>query len=141
MALNQVLALAFFVPVIIGMAGNVGVQSSAIIVRGIAVGEIDRFNFWFRFGREVATGLLNGLVLGGAGVGIVYWWQRNVELAIVIGIAMLSVVLTAAVLGTLYPLLLKRCHIDPAVATGPFITTSNDVIGILIYFSIARVLL
>jgi magnesium transporter len=141
LALNQVLALAFFVPVIIGMAGNVGVQSSAIIVRGIAVGEIGMFNFWYRFGREIATGLLNGLVVGLCGAGVVFFWQRSVQLALVIGAAMVVVVLTAATLGTLYPLILKKCHIDPAVATGPFITTSNDIIGIIIYFSIAKVLL
>lgn len=141
LALNKVLALAFFVPVIIGMAGNVGVQSSAIIVRGIAVGEIGRFNFWFRFGREILTGLFNGLVLGACGSGIVFLWQRNLALSAVIGVAMVSVVVAAATLGTLYPLILQECQIDPAVATGPFITTSNDVIGIIIYFSIAKLLL
>lgn len=133
--------LFFFTPLIAAMAGNVGVQSSAIIVQGLANQSISG-SLWNRLIKEVSLSLLNGIILA-AILFIGSHFLLNVELIIgeIVTIALISVIIIASLIGTFVPLLLHRFNIDPALATGPFITTSNDICGILIYFSIAKLIL
>lgn len=133
--------LFFFTPLIAAMAGNVGVQSSAIIVQGLANNTLSG-SIFNRLVKEVSLTLLNGVILAAilfAGSHIFL----NVEMiiGIIVSIALISVIVIASLIGTFIPLLLDKFGIDPALATGPFITTSNDICGILIYFSIAKLIL
>ncbi|THF48200.1 magnesium transporter [Flavobacterium supellecticarium] len=133
--------LFFFTPLIAAMAGNVGVQSSAIIVQGLANNTLSG-SLWSRLLKEVTLSLLNGLILGVILlIGSHFLLNVNFMLGITVTVALLSVIVTASVLGTFIPMTLNRYGIDPALATGPFITTSNDICGILIYFSIAKMIL
>ena len=133
--------LFFFTPLIAAMAGNVGVQSSAIIVQGLANQSISG-SLWNRLIKEVSLSLLNGIILASI-LFVGSHFLLNVELIIgeIVTIALISVIIIASLIGTFVPLLLHRFKIDPALATGPFITTSNDICGILIYFSIAKLIL
>jgi magnesium transporter len=133
--------LFFFTPLIAAMAGNVGVQSSAIIVQGLANQSISG-SLWNRLIKEVSLSLLNGVILATI-LFVGSHFLLNVELIIgeIVTIALVSVIIIASLIGTFVPLLLHRFKIDPALATGPFITTSNDICGILIYFSIAKLIL
>ncbi len=133
--------LFFFTPLIAAMAGNVGVQSSAIIVQGLANNTLSG-SLWSRLLKEVTLSLLNGLILGIILlIGSHFLLNVSFMLGITVTVALLSVIVTASVLGTFIPMTLNRYGIDPALATGPFITTSNDICGILIYFSIAKMIL
>jgi magnesium transporter len=133
--------LFFFTPLIAAMAGNVGVQSSAIIVQGLANDTLSG-SIINRLLKEVSLSLLNGVILA-----IILFlgshFLLNVEIiiGIIVTIALVSVIIIASLIGTFIPLLLDKFGIDPALATGPFITTSNDICGILIYFSIAKLIL
>jgi magnesium transporter len=133
--------LFFFTPLIAAMAGNVGVQSSAIIVQGLANDTLSG-SLFNRLIKEVSLSLLNGLILA-----LILFlgshFLLNVEIicGIIVTIALVSVIIIASLIGTFVPLLLDKFGIDPALATGPFITTSNDICGILIYFSIAKLIL
>ena len=133
--------LFFFTPLIAAMAGNVGVQSSAIIVQGLANQSISG-SLWNRLIKEVSLSLLNGIILASI-LFVGSHFLLNVEIIIgeIVTIALISVIIIASLIGTFIPLLLHRFNIDPALATGPFITTSNDICGILIYFSIAKMIL
>lgn len=133
--------LFFFTPLIAAMAGNVGVQSSAIIVQGLANSTLSG-SLFNRLIKEISLSLLNGVILAT----ILFAGSHfllNVELIIgfIVTIALISVIIIASLIGTFIPLLLDKFGIDPALATGPFITTSNDICGILIYFSIAKMIL
>jgi magnesium transporter len=132
--------LFFFIPLIAAMAGNVGVQSSAIIVQGLANNTLSGPLFQ-RLIKEVSLSLLNGIILATL-LFVGSHFLLNVELIIgvIVSIALISVIIIASLIGTFVPLLLDRYDIDPALATGPFITTSNDICGILIYFSIAKLI-
>lgn len=129
--------LAFFMPLIAAMGGNVGVQSSAIVVRALANKSFGKDN-WQRLGKEFSVGLINGLIcsiiLFAAGMLLHY----DMNVLITVSIALLSVIMFASLFGTLVPLTLDKLNIDPAVATGPFVTTSNDVVSLFIYFYIGR---
>ena len=133
--------LFFFTPLIAAMAGNVGVQSSATIVQGLANNSLSG-SLFNRLVKEVLLSLLNGVILA-----IILFlgshFLLNVEFIIgfIVTIALVSVIIIASLIGTFIPLLLDKFGIDPALATGPFITTSNDICGILIYFSIAKIIL
>jgi len=133
--------LFFFTPLIAAMAGNVGVQSSAIIVQGLANNTISG-SLWNRLVKEVSLSLLNGVILATIlFVGSHFLLDVNIQLGITVTVSLISVIVIASLIGTFIPLLLNRFGIDPALATGPFITTSNDICGILIYFSIAKMIL
>lgn len=140
-AMEKFGVLFFFTPLIAAMAGNVGVQSSAIIVQGLANNTISG-SIWKRLGKEVSLSLLNGFLLA-----ILLMIGSHVLLGvdyiigITVSIALISVIIIASLIGTFVPILLNKYGVDPALATGPFITTSNDIFGILIYFSIAKVIL
>lgn len=132
--------IVFFIPLIAAMGGNVGVQSSAIVVQAIANSTLQK-NIWKRLARELGVGLFNGLIC--AMVIVIYSWAmgQGFLFAIAVGSSLLAVVLFASLFGTVIPWVLNRYNIDPALATGPFITTTNDVLGLSIYFAIANALL
>ncbi|MFC6877996.1 magnesium transporter [Flavobacterium myungsuense] len=133
--------LFFFTPLIAAMAGNVGVQSSAIIVQGLANDTLSG-SLFNRLIKEVSLSLLNGLILATIlFLGSHFLLNVEVIIGIIVTIALVSVIIIASLIGTFIPLLLDKFGIDPALATGPFITTSNDICGILIYFSIAKLIL
>jgi magnesium transporter len=140
-AMNEHGSLFFFMPLIAAMAGNVGVQSSAIIVQGLANDTLSG-SLFNRLIKEVSLSLLNGVILATI-LFLASHFLLDVEfiIGIIVTIALISVIIIASLIGTFVPLLLDKFGIDPALATGPFITTSNDICGILIYFSIARLIL
>jgi magnesium transporter len=136
-SLEKVLALAFFIPVITAMGGNVGLQTSTIIVRSMhADGGLDDAA-GTRLLREWRIAATNALILGTAVLLVVGIWLRDWQLAAIVGGALSTVILVAATLGTVMPFTLRRLGIDPAVAQGPFVTTLNDIIGILVYLGLA----
>ena len=135
--LQEVIALAFFVPVIMAMGGNVAIQSSAVMVRGLATGEIRPKDATVRLVRELGVSVITGVVCAGLIFAASWAWSGDLRLGIVVGGAMLSVILISTTVGAFVPLTLDRFRIDPALATGPFVTTSNDILGILIYLSLA----
>ncbi len=133
--------LLSFVPLIQATAGNMGVQSSAIVVQGLANDTI-RGELFKRLGKEFVLGLINGCAI--ALVVLImshFLFQTSYLVSATIGVALITVIIIAALVGTFVPIFLDKKGIDPAVATGPFITTSNDVFGILIYFTIAKLIL
>jgi len=133
-------ALFFFTPLIAAMAGNVGVQSSAIIVQGLA-NDVVKGSLINRLLKELGLSLINGIIL--SFITILFGLVTNLpfELSITISISMLCVIIVAALIGTSIPIILEKRGIDPAIATGPFITTSNDIFGIFLFFYIAKIIL
>jgi magnesium transporter len=133
--------LFFFTPLIAAMAGNVGVQSSAIIVQGLANDTLSG-SLFNRLIKEISLSLLNGAILAVIlFLGSYFLLGEPLIIGFVVCSALISVIIIASLIGTFVPLLLDKFGIDPALATGPFITTSNDICGILIYFSIAKLIL
>jgi magnesium transporter len=133
--------LFFFTPLIAAMAGNVGVQSSAIIVQGLANNSISG-SLFNRLIKEVLLTLLNGSILALILIlGSHFLLDVSYEVGLTVSVSLVSVIVIASLIGTFVPILLNKVGIDPALATGPFITTSNDICGILIYFSIAKAIL
>lgn len=139
-ALEKYEILFFFTPLIAAMAGNVGVQSSAIIVQGLANDSV-KDSLVKRLLKEVTLSIINGTALGVLVIGFGAFTSMAFLVSITIAISILSVIIMAALIGTFVPIILNKQGIDPAIATGPFITTSNDIIGILAYFYIAKLIL
>ncbi len=133
-------ALFFFTPLIAAMAGNVGVQSSAIIVQGLANDAV-KGSLINRLIKELGLSLINGSILGLLTVVFGILINQPINLSIVISFSMLCVICVAALIGTSVPIILHKRGIDPAIATGPFITTSNDIFGIFLFFYIAKIFL
>ncbi|MDC1186773.1 magnesium transporter [Crocinitomicaceae bacterium] len=138
--ISAVPALAFFIPLITAMGGNVGVQSSAIVVQSLAKGNDLFGTIGKRIAKETVVGLINGLLLAIL-IYVVAYFFAFPKLGMVVAISLFIVVLFAAIFGTLIPLILDKYNIDPALATGPFVTTLNDVLGLFIYFSVGMLLL
>lgn len=136
----QIKKLFFFTPLIAAMAGNVGVQSSAIIVQGLA-NDIVKGSLWNRLLKEVGLSLINGIVLAILVIIFGMIMQYPINFSLTIAISMLSVIIIAALIGTFVPIVLDKKGIDPAIATGPFITTSNDIFGIFLFFYLAKLIL
>ena len=134
--LKKAVVLSFFFPVIMAMAGNVGIQASAIVVRGLATGEISGLNLRRRLFREIKAALISGLICAVILFSIIFIWLKSVKLGLTVAAALIIVIFKAATIGTLMPFVLHRFKVDPAISTGPFITTSNDVLGLLIYLLI-----
>lgn len=132
--------LFFFTPLIAAMAGNVGVQSSAIIVQGLA-NDIVKGSLFNRLLKEVGLSLINGIALGGLLVAFGYFLGLEITISLTIALSMLCVIVVSALIGTFVPIVLDKNNIDPAIATGPFITTSNDIFGIFLFFYIAKMIL
>lgn len=139
--LDQVAILAVFIPLIAGMAGNSGTQALAVAVRGIATGDIAEQSKLKLLMREAGTGLITGVVCATIGVGIVFFSQHDLLLGLLVGAAIFGSIFVATLSGSFIPLLIHRMNIDPAVASGPFITTLNDIISILIYLGLASMFL
>lgn len=135
--LSEVAVLAIFIPLIAGMAGNSGTQSLAVAVRGIATGDFQKQGKMRLIMREAGTGMITGTVSGVIITIVIYFWQDNIYLGMLVGISILGSLIVATLAGSLIPMLMHRLNIDPAVASGPFITTINDIISILIYFGLA----
>jgi len=133
--------LAFFIPLIMAMAGNVGLQSSTLVIRGLATGEVHLSHFWRRLGREVTVALSVGTLFAVLLVGGGWLLTGNIRLGATVGVAVMLVILQAASFGTTLPMLLKRLGLDPALATGPFLTMLNDILGMVVYLLTALVVL
>jgi magnesium transporter len=135
-SLETMVTLVFFIPLLINAAGSTGLQAAVVVVREIAVGQ-DTGHVWRRVLREVQVALLNDLVLGLILFGVVTMWQGEIGLGFLLFTALVSVTCVAALMGALVPLTMNRLGIDPAIAAGPFITVTSDVIGLLIYMVLA----
>ncbi len=133
--------LAFFIPLIAAMGGNVGVQSAAIVVQGLANNNLQSNNISNKLIREFGVGLLNGIICSIIILFVTIILGFSFALSITVSISLLSVIIFAAIFGTFIPLILNKNNIDPALATGPFITTVNDILGLIIYFSIGQAIL
>ncbi|MCD4719721.1 MAG: magnesium transporter [Desulfobacula sp.] len=138
-------SLAAFIPVIMGMGGNIGTQSSTIVVRGIATGRINLSDFSKVVSKELAVGLILGVIYG-LFIGVIARFAFAADLfalplAFAVGLAILSSMSIAALVGSMVPLIFERLNIDPAVATGPIVTTSIDIVSVYCYFMIASLLL
>lgn len=132
--------LFFFTPLIAAMAGNVGVQSSAIIVQGLANDNV-KGSLVNRLVKEVGLALINGTALSALVMLFGFIVGQDLLVSIAIAVSMLSVIIVAALIGTFVPIILDRRGIDPAIATGPFITTSNDIFGIFLFFYLSKIIL
>lgn len=132
--------LFFFTPLIAAMAGNVGVQSSAIIVQGLANDNV-KGSLFNRLLKEIGLSLINGFILGILVIIFGFITNMGIDFSLTIAISMLCVIIVAALIGTFVPIILDKRGIDPAIATGPFITTSNDIFGIFLFFYIAKIML
>ncbi len=139
-ALSKYKELFFFTPLIAAMAGNVGVQSSAIIVQGLANKTV-KGSLWKRLVKEVGLSLINGAALALIIIAFGLIMDYEISFSLTIAAALLSVIIVAALIGTFVPIILDKKGIDPAIATGPFITTSNDIFGIFLFFYIAKIVL
>lgn len=137
--LNKVAILAVFIPLIAGMAGNTGTQALAVVVRGLATGDYHRENKLKLILRELGTGFITGFSCGGLVTLIVYFWQGSIFLGLLVGLSLLCTLIVATLAGALVPMVMAKLNIDPAVASGPFITTVNDILSTLIYFGMATV--
>ncbi|MFZ3577928.1 magnesium transporter [Virgibacillus sp. DJP39] len=135
--LNEVAMLAIFIPLIAGMAGNTGTQALAVAVRGLATGDYGKQGKTKLIIREAATGLINGTVCGVVITAVIFLWKGDIFLGLLVGISIMATLVVATLAGSLVPIIMDRFNIDPAVASGPFITTINDIISILIYLGMA----
>ena len=140
MATKELRALFFYTPLIAAMAGNVGVQSSAIVVQGLANDQI-KGSLISRLIKEISLTLLNGIILSLIIIVFALLINQSLDMSITISVSMILVIIVAALIGTSVPIILEKFGIDPAIATGPFITTGNDVVGILLFFYIAKIIL
>ncbi len=139
--LASVVALSFYIPLLIGTGGNTGAQTVSTIIRGMALDEIQQRDAFKVLMRELLSGLILGTMLGIVGGLRAYSWDQNAQLALVVGITLVVVCAWSNTIGSLIPLVVKRIGIDPAVVSAPLITTLVDATGLFIYLSIARVML
>jgi magnesium transporter len=139
--LAAILALSFFVPLLIGTGGNAGSQMTAIIIRAIAIGEVHFRDIWRVLSRELITGLILGAILGIAGLTRAVTWGTSTEVALTVAIAIFALVIWANLVGMLLPLLAQRLHIDPTIISSPLVLTLVDTTGLLIYFNLARLII
>jgi magnesium transporter len=140
-SLKEIIALTFFFPVIMAMGGNSGTQAATIVVRGLATGDVSLVHAGRRLWRELRVALLNGLICGtilGIIVGI---WLSDPRLGLIVGIALILIIMNSGLIGASVPLVLKRFNIDPALGTGPFVSTSNDIFSLFIYLGLITIFL
>ena len=128
--------IAAFMPLLAGLGGNIGTQSITLMVRGMSTGQISLSSGWHHIMRETVTGLSIGLIFGLLVTFVTWGWQHNLELGLIVGIAMSLNMTIATMIGTCTPLVLKKMKIDPAVASGPVIATTIDVIGLAVYLTL-----
>jgi magnesium transporter len=138
--IQAVVALVFFLPLLIGSGGNAGSQASTLIVRAMATGDVGAGDWWQLFLREIGVSTCIGLAMAAA-VFLLGWMRGGTDVGWVVAFSMFAVILMGSLIGTLLPMLLNKMHLDPATASTPLITSMADILGILIYFSIATALL
>jgi len=147
--ISKAVVLALFVPLIISSGGNTGSQASTLIIRSLALGEVTVKDWWKIFSREIRVGVILGIILGIIGFLRVVVWssfidvygEHSVLVGLTVGISLLGVVLWGNLVGSIFPIILKRIGLDPAVSSAPFVATLVDITGLLIYFTIASLLL
>lgn len=139
--IEAVAKLSYYVPLLISTGGNSGSQSSTLIVRGLATGEIKGADWWRVFLREAGQGLVLGVALAALGMGRVMMWGDGLRLTMTIGATLVAICVMGCTIGSMFPMLLRRLGLDPATSSAPFIASLVDVSGIVIYFNIARWLL
>ena len=135
--ISQVVTLATFMPIVAGMGGNAGTQSLTIVVRGIALGELDKDNGMRIFIKELLVGLTTGVVIGAIIAVLGFMWERNFVFGIVIGLAMILNMMVATMSGFIVPVILKKLKVDPALASAVFVTTVTDVLGFFFFLGLA----
>lgn len=141
-ALDKVVALAFFIPMLIGSGGNTGTQSATLIIRALATNQITTRDWWRIMRKEMVVGVLLGATLGAAVYIRGYFWsQAGPQVGLVVGVTMVALVISINLVGAFLPVVLARLRLDPAVVSSPFITTAADVAGLVIYFTIATLVL
>jgi len=139
--LEQIIALVSFAPIISAVSGNVGVQSSTVVTRGLATGRVEVTNAMRVWLKEIKVALLIGAICGTL-LGIVaYLWHGQAMLGVIVGNAMITSIMVASALGTLMPVIFKMLKIDPAIASGPVVTTLTDIVGFTIYLTVATAML
>ncbi len=140
-SLERLLALSFFFPVVMAMGGNTGTQAATVAVRGLATGDISMVNVGRRLWLEMKVALLNGVICGMLLGAIVGAWLSDYALGAVVALSLVLIIFNSGLIGAAVPLALKRLRIDPALATGPFVTTSNDILSLLIYLGLVTIFL
>ncbi|MBN1225588.1 MAG: magnesium transporter [Deltaproteobacteria bacterium] len=135
-SIEKILALSFFIPVVMAMGGNTGTQAATVVIRGLATGDISIVRISKRLLTELWVALINGCMCGILLALVVAFWLSDVKFGIAVGTSLVAVILFSGSFGAFIPFLLQKLNIDPALAAGPFITTLNDIIGLLIYLSI-----
>jgi len=140
-SLEEVIALTFFFPVIMAMGGNTGIQASTVVVRGLATGDISLVNTGKRLWMEMRVALINGIICGLILGLIVGFWLDDYRLGSIITVALILIILFSGLIGSAVPLALKKLNIDPALAAGPFVTTSNDILSLFIYLGLVTIFL
>ncbi|MGD2126270.1 MAG: magnesium transporter [Desulfobacteraceae bacterium] len=140
-SLERIIALSFFFPVIMAMGGSTGTQAATVAVRGLATGDISIMNIGKRIWVELKVALVNGLICGIILGLIVGFWLSDYGLGFVVCISLVLIILNSGFIGAAVPLVMKRLNVDPALATGPFVTTSNDIFSLLIYLALVTLFL
>lgn len=140
-SLEKLIALSFFFPVIMAMGGNTGTQAATVVVRGLATGDIGLVNVGKRLWMEMRVALINGVICGLILGLIVGLWLKDFRLALIVTIALMAIILLSGLIGSAIPLFLKKMNIDPALASGPFVTTTNDILSLLIYLGLVTIFL
>ena len=135
--ITQIIISAFFIPVIMATGGNAGIQSSTIVVRSLSLMEAGTLGLWRRVFRELRVSALNGFIIGVLLFSVIALWKNDIFFGLVGGSAIFLVIVNSAAFGAVVPFVLNKMKIDPAIATGPFITTANDIFGLLIYLGIS----
>ncbi|NGZ04467.1 MAG: magnesium transporter, partial [Nitrospira sp. WS238] len=138
--IQEVVAIVSFIPVIAAMGGNVGLQSSTLIIRGLATGLVEMTDVWKIFFREIKIAFMMGIACSLLLTAVGWLWHQ-VFLGMVVGVSLITAFLVSTSMATVMPIVLKRVGVDPAVAAGPFVTTANDITGIAIYLTLATVFL
>jgi len=140
-SLETLLALSFFFPVIMAMGGNTGTQAATVAIRGLATGDISLVNMGKRLWMEMRVAMVNGVICGIILGAIVGFWLSDYGLGSVVAFSLMLIVLNSGFIGAAVPLVLKKWNIDPALAAGPFVTTSNDILSLLIYLGLVTLFL
>lgn len=140
-ALHALPIIAIFMPLLAGLGGNIGTQSITLMVRGLSTGQVPMSSAFYHIFREARVGLIIGVVFGAFAILATWGWQHNVELGLVVGLSMALNMTLATIIGTVTPFVLKAMKIDPAVASGPVIATTIDVVGLTIYFTLVTIFL
>ena len=140
-SLQTMISLSFFFPVVMAMGGNTGTQAATVVVRGLATGDIGLVNVGKRLWMELRVALINGIICGGILGLIVGFWVGDYRLGIIVYTALFLIIILSGIIGAAVPLALKRLNVDPALAAGPFVTTSNDILSLLIYLGLTTLFL